>query len=623
MKFNELSRNWNIYLVHHTHTDLGYTELQDTVERKHAEYIAQVLDYCTETDNLPRGEKFCWTCETSWSIKLFLQRFPERANEFFARVREGRIEVTALYLQLTDIFSYDLLEETTNYALNLAQQHDFEIVTAMNNDVNGWAWGLPDMLSKRGVRYMDTAINETRALGVRPRPAFFRWIGPQNGALLFWHSDGYLTGNSLLSESKMATFLKNLENKGYPHNSIAIRIQGAAHDNAPPGLWLCKTVRRWNESFNNPKLYLVTARQWFEHASKRWSSPIPEFKAAWPDWWSDGSGSATNETKLVRKAQANLESIKRLAKAQCEAPPELRYKRAQNAAIYFSEHTWGAWCSTDDPSHILSVSQWNSKAAHAYRAALESDALIQDMLALKNQKPECPVIRVFNPLNQTRSDIVELIVADEDLGFEPEEWIKTPIRTTEGPDFHLFDTQSGAHVPVEREPAIADSARRPAQKIRFIAKDMPSNGFKTFTIVKDKIALSHTGQFDGSLFSFNGIDITLATDGAGISAIRGERFGKEFKVTDNGYSLGEPIYETVPGEFGRERLCGWDGIIRNCPFERTNIRFVSVNTHFTPDRGMLQLSTDKLPGSLSKMTLNIVVHNKLPRIDLLVMWLLN
>ena len=213
--FDDLTRPWEIWLVHHTHVDIGYTEPQDLILRKHAEFVAQALDGCTATDALPEGERFCWTCEGAWTVKAFLARYPERAAEFFRRVREGRIEVTALYLQLTDLFTRELLEETTDYALALGCEHGFEVVTAMNDDVNGWTWGLPDLLAQRGVRYLDTAINETRALGVRPRPAMFRWTGPQGGSLLLWHSHGYLTGNGLGLDrpgagERVAAFLKRL-----------------------------------------------------------------------------------------------------------------------------------------------------------------------------------------------------------------------------------------------------------------------------------------------------------------------------------------------------------------------------------------------------------------------------
>ena len=86
-----LTRPWEIWLVHHSHVDIGYTEPQEIILRKQAEFVAQALDYCTATDALPPGERFCWTCEVAWTVKAFLARFPERADEFFRRVREEEV----------------------------------------------------------------------------------------------------------------------------------------------------------------------------------------------------------------------------------------------------------------------------------------------------------------------------------------------------------------------------------------------------------------------------------------------------------------------------------------------------------------------------------------------------
>ena len=261
---------WEIWLIQHTHVDLGYTEPQDIVFRKHAEFIAQALDHCTATDELPAGERFCWTCEVSWTVKAFLQRFPERAAEFFRRVREGRIEITALHMNLTDLCTLETLEETTEYALELARRNDFELTTAMNSDVNGWAWGLPDLLAHRGIRYMDVAINETRSLGVRPCPTMLKWIGPNGGALRLWHGQHYMTGNLLdigagQSGRRLAETLAKLVAEGYPHHAVAFRIQGATHDNAPPNITWCEAARSWNAAHSQgPRLRLGTTREWFE-----------------------------------------------------------------------------------------------------------------------------------------------------------------------------------------------------------------------------------------------------------------------------------------------------------------------------------------------------------------------
>ncbi len=602
-----MTRPWEIWLVHHSHVDIGYTEPQDIILRKHAEFVAQALDYCTATDALPPGERFCWTCEVSWTVKAFLARYPERAQEFFRRVREGRIEVTALYLQLTDLFTRELLEETTDYAMNLGRQQGFEIVTAMNDDVNGWTWGLPDLLAARGVRYMDTAINETRALGVCPRPALFRWTGPRGGSLLFWHSHGYLCGNGLAldqpgAEERIAGLLKSLEDGGYPHHIVELRVQGENHDNAPPGLWVCEALRRWNAAHaDGPRLRLVTARQWFEHAAAQWPATPTEHRAAWPDWWADGNGSAAAEAALVRRAQADLATLKTLSAATSQKPPTDRIERAREAASFFCEHTWGAWCSTDAPDSLTSRSQWNTKAGFAYTAAVEAQSLVRDALAAEARRTaaDAPGILVFNPSAHPRTDVLELTVADEDLGLGAFRQVMAPVRAEPGPALHLVDTETGAAIAVWREPAIADSARRPAQTIRFLAREVPAGGFRRYKVVAGECPTADTANPCPD----------LVADPRGLTALG------DWRVGGGDHALGEIIYETIPGPFGREKLCGWDGIKRDTPFERTSLRFGPPETLALPYGAGLRLSAHDLPGSLRSLMLEVVAYAELPWVD--------
>jgi hypothetical protein len=623
-KFDKLTRPWEIWLVHHTHVDIGYTEPQDIILRKHAEFIAQVLDFCTATDALPAGERFCWTCEVAWTIKAFLARYPERSEEFFRRVREGRIEVTALYLQLTDLFTQELLEDTTDYAFDLARQYDFNIVTAMNDDVNGWAWGLPDLLSRRGVRYMDTAINETRALGVRPRPAIFKWTGPENGSVSLWHSNGYLTGNGLAfdqpeSDERVINFLAGLEESGYPHNVIEVRIHGENHDNAPPGLWISDTIHRWNaEHQSGPKLRMVTPREWFEEVDKNWSSPIIEHCAGWPDWWADGNGTAAYESLLVRKAQADLTVLKSLSEATGVVPMADRVNRAREAAAFFCEHTWGAWCSTDDPESLTSRSQWNIKSGFAYTAAVEAGSLLKDTLdaAVKNNETTSPAIMVFNPSDETRSDIVEILIADDDIGLNTAPWVPGPIRSEDGPAFHLIDADNGNAVAISRQPTIADSARRPAQMIKFLAANVPTKGFKRYEVKAGDITCKSTCSFDGKNFVNTNYEIELSADSTGIASIRDRKTGNKLIQTDAEFNFGDVIYEMIPGPFGREKLCGWDGIKRDCNFERKKIKFNKAELIKLPYGMKLQFEAINMPGSLQSLTLGIIIYDNLPRIDL-------
>jgi hypothetical protein len=82
------------------------------------------------------------------------------------------------------------------------------------------------------------------------------------------------------------------------------------------------------------------------------------------------------------------------------------------------------------------------------------------------------------------------------------------------------------------------------------------------------------------------------------------------------YALGEVIYESIPGPFGREKLCGWSGIHRDCPFERASLRFRAPEPLSFPYGSGLRLRAHDLPGSLRSLTFDIVTYTDLPRVDL-------
>ncbi|MCF7838892.1 MAG: hypothetical protein K9N49_09715, partial [Candidatus Marinimicrobia bacterium] len=94
-------------------------------------------------------------------------------------------------------------------------------------------------------------------------------------------------------------------------------------------------------------------------------------------------------------------------------------------------------------------------------------------------------------------------------------------------------------------------------------------------------------------------------------------FGEWFLAAAGGYRLGEVIYEIIPGPFGREKLCAWgSGRGRDCPFERTGLRFGSPEPLPRPYGAGLRLHARDLPGSLRALTLELVTYDELPWLDI-------
>ena len=95
------ARHWSVYLFHHSHTDIGYTELQLRVARNHVEYLDSVIKYCRETEGYPDDAKFRWNIEIAWPLENFIRTRPEAdVKALVALIKAGRVELSALYLQV-------------------------------------------------------------------------------------------------------------------------------------------------------------------------------------------------------------------------------------------------------------------------------------------------------------------------------------------------------------------------------------------------------------------------------------------------------------------------------------------------------------------------------------------
>jgi len=74
-------KKWEVYLVQHSHTDIGYTRPQSEILAEHMRYIDYALDYCDQTDAMPDEAKFRWTCESAWVTREYLRSRPSAQIE--------------------------------------------------------------------------------------------------------------------------------------------------------------------------------------------------------------------------------------------------------------------------------------------------------------------------------------------------------------------------------------------------------------------------------------------------------------------------------------------------------------------------------------------------------------
>ena len=408
-------REWTIHLVHHSHLDIGYTDPQGVVLGEHVSFLDSCLDLTSTTDGWPDDAQFRWAVESLWSFEQWAAARPEhRVRQFVDRVKEGRIELTAMPYNLhTDTCSTDELHELLRLAGRVEQTYGIKLRSAMQTDVPGTVAGLPDALSQLDIRYLSVAHNWAgrsvpQLVGGQHLPRLFRWRSPAGNEVLVWMTDSphglaYMEGPVLgfdtsyaMVDDLLPAYLTSMatnpypfppgmfgwhgpaveDREPYPFDVLHLRVQGHFGDNAPPRLILAETVRRWNETWEYPRLRLSTNTDFFTDAERRIGDQLQTFEGDWGDWWVEGVGSGARPQAMVRQAQASVassQSVYGLASALCaSASATAERTDTEVSAVYhhvslFNEHTWGAansWTHSDEGMNSGSQQEiW--KFAHA------------------------------------------------------------------------------------------------------------------------------------------------------------------------------------------------------------------------------------------------------------------
>ena len=425
-------REWQVNFVQHTHTDIGYTRPQHEILSEHMRIIDYALDYCDMTDNLPDDAKFRWTCETAWSVSEYIRTRPvEQVERLKKRIHEGRIEITAMY------FNYDELPNEQElayslYPLKQFKQEGIPVQAAMQNDVNGIAWNFSEFFPDLGVKYLIMGTHGHKALISFDKPTAFWWESPSGKKMLAYRAEHYMYGNFLdlekgnfeAFEQKLFAYLETLEQKGYPHPITALQFSGYFTDNSPPSTAACEMVNRWNEKYAYPKLRLAVASEFMETVGQQYGDQLETYRAAWPDWWTDGFGSAARETAIARYAQADIISnqialsLAKLLGATVDYSVHTEIEEANKALLFYGEHTFGFHASISDPFGSETMQQQSHKSAYAWEAYRRSRPIGETALGLlqsyvpRNKEKGC--IAVFNPLNWENSSYT-IIYADHEV----------------------------------------------------------------------------------------------------------------------------------------------------------------------------------------------------------------
>jgi hypothetical protein len=546
-------KEWTVYLVQHSHTDIGYTRAQSEILAEHLRYIDYALDYCDQTDNYPPEAQFRWTCEATWMVREYLNSRPKsQVDRLLQRIKEGRIEVTGMF------FNYSEIVDETALAIQLQpikqmKEKGINVTTAMQNDVNGIGWCMVDHYHNTGVKYLIMGQHGHRARIPFDKPTPFWWESPSGNKLLAYRTEHYMHGNTLSLTSgqidvfrdNLSSYLLNLEAKEYPFDRISFQFSGYITDNSPPSTKACDIVAEWNKKYEWPKLKLAVASEYMTYLEQNHADALETKKVAWPDWWTDGFGTAMNETKTSRNTQTQMNatmSLFTMAQASGAHISEQIHNEIAGCydnILFYTEHTFGADESISNPTGQNSKDQWSQKSAYVWMANQQANLLREKAIGLIQPYidiPKEPSITVFNTLNWSRSGIVEAFIYHDILPLDK--------------DYIITDAQ-GNHVPAQ-----IIKSRSEGSYWALWVKDVPAMGYTTLNIkvLNKEITPKSTNLVLQQMIENDFYKIQIDPKQNGIISIYDKALQEELIDPTSTYQLGSFIYEKVAHRGELERL---------------------------------------------------------------------
>jgi alpha-mannosidase len=442
-------RRMEVKFVQATHTDIGYTRPQHEILGEHLRYIDYALDYCDATDHYPEAAQFRWVCEVTWPVNEYLRSRPEwQIERLKRRIDEGRIEVAGMYV------NYDELPDEQSLAASMApikniQSHGIEVKSAVQNDVNGIAWAFNDYFNSVGIKYLNMGTHGHKALLSFDRPTAFWWESPSGNRILAFRAEHYHIGNVRFHisrqnfeffERQLLEYLEELVEKGYPFDVVMIQHSGYLTDNSPPSILPLEMIKKWNEKYEWPKLRSALFRDFFERMEESYADQLPVYRAAWPDWWTDGFGSGAREVAAVRQAHVDLiagQGALAMAQMMGSGMPEdlnSRIHEANDALLFYGEHTFGAAQSISAPFSSETLEMRRLKESYAWDASRRARMVQEEALGLLQgyvSGEDEMSLAVFNTLPWQRNGYVTVFLDHE--------------RVPRGNSLTLHDLEGGTH----------------------------------------------------------------------------------------------------------------------------------------------------------------------------------
>ena len=524
-------RKWTVYVVPHTHLDLGFTDYQGKVAEIQARILGQAADL------IHAHPDFRFSMDGSWNLQQLLEtRSKKKQDEVLGLIGAGKMAVPAQYCNLlTGYASLETLYRSLYESRKLSRKYGFPFEYANITDVPTYSGAYPSILASSGIKYWVAGANNDDA------PIFyydhwnehspFWWEGPDGQKVLFWYSRHYMQVQVLFGippsqiaiRDSLPIYLQAYSKPAYkPDVALIFGTQAENTDLSPQ---TATFVNAWDKEYAFPKLEYATFSDFFHYVDEHYGKDLATFKGEGSGYWELGVASDAYFTAEDRRNQNRALSAEVLSTVTQSVNPTLHAPAGvmddiwSNIVLY-AEHTWTSYNSVTQPDHQQSVKQLRVKDDRADRANLEIEDVVNRSLSQLADQIHAPskTLVVFNSLSWRRDAVVET-----DLNENPK----------------LTDLSTQQDVPLQ-----ILSNREGFVHVRFLARDLPAVGYKCFRLsyaTSNKV--TEQPEFADTIENkFYRIRVDVST--GAIASIYDKQLQREIVDKKDAYKFGEYLYVT-------------------------------------------------------------------------------
>lgn len=400
------SRIRRVDIFHHSHTDVGYTDLPSVCREMQVRFLDAALEACL------KDARFRWTAEALLTVDDWWRAAgPERRRELIGVVRRGRMDIMALPFNQAPFLDARQWRQAFEWVPE-SLWRELRPEAAMQNDVNGFPRAGAMALLDRGIGRLLMGINADSGGPPFRRPSAFWWKMPDGRRMFVWLGDHYGTahgffepkgwirgqpkgaetahrppragdflrtdeGSLRVAHRHFLERLRRLEAEGYEFERLILSYTNQwRYDNDPPFPPLADFVEAWNRLGLEPPLRLTTATEAVRELEREVGERIPVREGEWTDWWANGDASGPREVAASRFAKRHLSAALAPVWGEVTEPVRRKAEEILRDLCLFDEHTWGANVSISRPDSLDTIGQYTEKSLLAYRPMARAEWLL-------------------------------------------------------------------------------------------------------------------------------------------------------------------------------------------------------------------------------------------------------